>query len=335
MANQGEATVSQDLNVLLEKLKGRATLSAFGYGEDCDQELLADLAKKGDGTYYFVKNPDDALTAFARELGGLLSRYAHNIVIDAAAFNGHEIVEVVSDVDVEEDGKKVKVTLPEILSEEERHVVFSLKLSKQSKPLPRALNVLDIKVSYDRIEDGEKTSHSETIKAKLKFVKPGAEQGDPTEAVAAIVSLHKTVAAQVEAEEQAKVGNFAGAQSVLRANASWIVDNFNMPQAAQFSLTLADKMESSTVYACSSGYLNSSKGLGRGIDLSYNPLSQDVDYFIPTRKTSNEAMDNMVDNFTGAPAKGSVAPDVVSSSVVAAAEEEESKGKGKSKSSRW
>ena len=349
MPNQGEARDSKSLNAMLETIKERATLSAFGYGEDCDQELLADLAKKGGGSYYFVQNPDDALTAFARELGGLLSRYAHNIVIDVAPFNGHEIANVVSDVDVEEDGKKVKVTLPEILSEEERHVVLALKLSKQSKPLPRALNVLDVKVTYDRIEDGKVTSHEETIKAKVKFVKAGSEQKEATESVGIIVSLHKTIAAQVEAEEQAKAGNFAAAQGIMRGNADWIMGEFNSPEAAQFSYTLADKMESSAVYACNSGYLNSSKGLGRGIDLSYNPLSQDVDYFIPMGSSSTSAQDDMVEKFAqpsghvNIPGGGlnpvvdpavklSGGPATTSSVVISS---EESKGKSKSKSSRW
>jgi Ca-activated chloride channel family protein len=342
MPNQGEAQDIKSLCNLFDTLKGRATLSAFGYGSNCNQELMADLAKHGGGSYYFVEDPDAALTAFARELGGLLSRYAHNITIEASPFNGHEITNVVSDVDTEEDGNKVKITLPEILSEEERYVVLALKLSKQSKPLPRALNVLDVKVTYDRIEDGKKTSHKETVKAKLKFVKPGDEQTEATEAVALIVSLHKTIEAQVEAEEQANAGNFAGAQAVMRGNADWIMGNFNSPEAAQFSYTLADKMENNAVYACSSGYRNSSKGLSRGVDLSHNPLAQDVDYFIPVGSSSTSAQDEMVEKFaqkadvvgiTHSSSSDAAAP--ITTSNVVISQPEEKKKKSKSKSSRW
>lgn len=365
MPNQGEACDSQSLNNLLDQLKGKATLSAFGYGEDCDQELLADLAKRGDGSYYFVRNPDDALTAFARELGGLLSRYAHDIVIDVAPFNGHEIVEVLSDVEVEVDGRKMKVTLPEILSEEERHTVFVLKLSKQKKPPPRALNVLDIKVTYSCIEDGEKISHEKKLKAKVKFVKPGDEQTDANDEVAAIVALHKTVQAQIQAEEHAKVGNYAGAQACMVANAGWISDNFNQPELAMFSASLGDKMGSQATYTSNSGYLNSSKGLSRGVSAgNYDALSQDVDHFIPMQ--ANAAMNCMVDNFTadqpdvvngmvgGTPAawgqadclsplgqgKSAQGDFVVETSVAPAkpkkkAKKNRKKGKSKSKSARW
>ena len=363
MPNQGEARDSKSLNRLLDKLKGKATLSAFGYGEDCDQELLADLAKRGGGSYYFVRNPDDALTAFARELGGLLSRYAHDIVIDVAPFNGHAIVEVLSDVEVEEDGKKVKVKVPEILSEEERHVVFALKLSKQKKPPPRALNVLDIKVTYSRVENEETTSHEETLKAKVKFVKTGDEQADANEDVATIVALHRTVQAQIAAEDHAKAGNYAAAQQCMVANAAWVSDNFNQPEIALFSASLGDKMGSHATYTSNSGYLNSSKGLGRGVSAgNYDPLAQDCDHFIPV--CSNMAMDCMVDNFTsdqgdsvdvgGTPAawgqvdclsplgQGSAQGNIVVSSSAAPAKPKKSKKKakrnrkkGKSKSSRW
>ena len=76
LANQGPATSHGELMALLEANLGQATLSAFGYGDDADQELLRDLSTKGKGNYAYVQGPEDALTAFARELGGLLSTYA-------------------------------------------------------------------------------------------------------------------------------------------------------------------------------------------------------------------------------------------------------------------
>jgi len=302
MPNQGEARDAESLNGLLRKLKGRASLSAFGYGQDCNQELLADLAKIGDGNYTFIKNPDDALTAFARELGGLLSRYAQDIVIDVAPFNGHKIEEVVSDVDVEEEDNKIKVKLPEILSEEERHVVFAVTTSKQSKALPRALNVLDIKVSYDRVEDGEKTTHNEELKLKLKFVKPDEAQKDPTDEVANVVGLHKIVQAQVEAEQHALSGNFAAAQQVMVSNASWLADSLNQHQHANFSGSLGEKYSSQASFTANSGYLRSSrKGLTRGVDLDYSEVVADVNAAIPTSGLSGgtSAQADMVESFTG------------------------------------
>jgi Ca-activated chloride channel family protein len=351
--NQGEAKDRVSLVNLVKKIRGRASVSAFGYGEDCDQELLAEVAKEGQGNYTFIKNPDDALTAFARELGGLLSRYAQDIVIDVAPFNGHKIEEVVSDVDVEEDGGKIKVSFPEILSEEERHIVLRVMTSKQSKALPRALNVLDIKVSYDMVVDGDKTTHSEDIKLKVKFVKPDEAQTEADKDVGNHVGLAKIVQAQVEAESLAAAGNFAGAQQVMVANASWCTSN-DMAGHGGLSASIGEKYASQASYTANSGYLRSaSKGLSRGVDLDHNPLSADVDYFIPQSGLSggNSAQADMVENFTTPSSGDSVAvggntfgvgsgiADLSSGAVVGAPQDESKKKskktKSKSRSSRW
>jgi Ca-activated chloride channel family protein len=105
LANQGPAKSHEELMRLLEANLGRATLSAFGYGDDADQELLRDLSTKGKGNYAYVQGPEDALTAFARELGGLLSTHAQQIEIAVTPRPGFVLTDVVSDVDaIEERG---------------------------------------------------------------------------------------------------------------------------------------------------------------------------------------------------------------------------------------
>ena len=55
------------------------TLSAFGYGADCDQVLLSTLADVGGGSFASIDGDDAVLTAFARELGGLVATYAADV----------------------------------------------------------------------------------------------------------------------------------------------------------------------------------------------------------------------------------------------------------------
>lgn len=294
-ANQGEA-VGRAMIPLCKNLLGRATLSAFGYGTDCDQELLADMAREANGNYAFIRNPDDALTAFAKELGGLLSRYAQDIVIDVAPHNGHKIVEVLSDVEVVEDGNKVKVKLPEILSEEERHVVFSIKTSAQTKALPRALNVLDIKIDYDQVSDGKKEHKTEEIKAKLSFVKSDDVQKEPTKTVMAIVGIAQTVQAQIKAEELAKQGNFAAAGQVLLSNAAHM-DSMSLHDHGGMSRGLAAKYDSHANYTASSGYRDIMK---KGLTRSSGTSDQEAVEVLCSvgLNSSNSAMDQQVQNFT-------------------------------------
>jgi Ca-activated chloride channel family protein len=295
-ANAGEAK-GRDLIPLCEKLLGKATLSAFGYGTDCDQELLADIATKGKGNYAFIRNPDDALTAFAKELGGLLSMYAQNIVIDVAPVGGHKIVEVLSDVDVEEDGDKVKIKLPEILSEEVRNIVLSIKTSVQTKVLPRDLNVLDVRVNYDELSDGHKKHCEQCIKGKLEFVDAADVQKDSTKDVMAIVGIAMTVQAQIKAEELAKQNNFAGAQAALLSNAA-VMDSLNLHDHGGMSRGLSAKYDSHASYSSSSGYRDvMKKGLTRSSGTSDKEA---VEVLCSVGlSTSNSAMDHSVSSFTG------------------------------------
>jgi Ca-activated chloride channel family protein len=100
--NVGVATQSADLVTLFKANRGKVSISAFAYGEGADQELMANLSNAGEGNYAFIKDPEQALNAFAKELGGLLSTYAQNVTLTVVAHGDHEVSDVLSDVDVTE-----------------------------------------------------------------------------------------------------------------------------------------------------------------------------------------------------------------------------------------
>lgn len=268
-ANAGVATKREELVPLLESKLGRGTMSAFGYGTDADQDLLADLAQKGKGNYAFVRNPDDALGAFAKELGGLLSTYAQDLEVVIAPHNGHVVLETLSDVDASMDGTKVKVKLADLLAEEERNLVFKVKLDKQANAFPRQSTVFDVTVTYAALDEGKKLQ-AQTLegKAKVQFVKDGEQDTKPDASVDRIVALAQLVAAQVQAEEQAKRGNYAGAQQILRGvGADYQSRGLDDLNAA--ALNVAGKMADHGTYANSTGYLNSTKrGFTRSVGVS-------------------------------------------------------------------
>jgi len=339
-ANRGIATKREQLLPLLEGALGKVTLSAFGYGSDADQELLADLAKKGKGNYAFVKNPDDALSAFAKELGGLLSTYAQNIEIHVAPHNGHIISEVVSDVDVVQDGKGVKIKLPDILAEEERHIVVAMKLSKQAQALPRAMNAADVKVTYEMLtEGGKRENKTEELKSKITFVKDGDQQVKPAEDVDKIVALAQLVRKQVEAEVYAKRGEYKTAGGIL-VGAQLDFQARGLSAHANAAGTAAKAMEGHVAYVSNQGYLNSMKSGGSraygtsGLDDQANVLLGAMGVSV-----SSPAQHATVQSFTGNPDVAGCAPVVlvqVTPAVPTAPAKKESADLSKKKSSaRW
>ena len=258
-ANQGVAVDYPSLSALLSKERGDVTVSCFGYGEGADQELLASLAKDGKGNYAFIQNPDDALSAFAKELGGLLSTYAQNIEVVIEANNGHVIQGVLSDVDADGDDKKVTVKLPEILSDETIHVVSNVKLSKQSKALPRAMTAFNVKVSYDLLnKDGGRDTKTESLTAKIKFVKEGKEDTKPDADLDKVVANAEIVKAQNESERLAQAGDYRGAQLHLES-LSGRLGARGLDQYATYTSTLGSKVGSAGAFAASASYRTSGK----------------------------------------------------------------------------
>ncbi len=63
------------------------TLNTFGYGSDHDADMMDDLAKLKDGTFYFIEKVDDVGECFADCVGGLISVVAKDGVISVLAQN--------------------------------------------------------------------------------------------------------------------------------------------------------------------------------------------------------------------------------------------------------
>jgi len=61
------------------------TMNTFGYGKDHDADLMDNLAKLKDGTFYFIEKVDDVGECFADCVGGLLSVIAKDGVISVMA----------------------------------------------------------------------------------------------------------------------------------------------------------------------------------------------------------------------------------------------------------
>jgi hypothetical protein len=198
------------------KLKKGVTITNFGYGDDHIAEFLTEISKSANGNYAYIKNPDDALTAFAVELGGLLSCYAQDIVFNVKPKGDVKIKEVVSDLDVEEVDGSVNISINDIYSEETKNIVLELDVPEQSKFFPRDTALVDITVSFIEAISGDKKKLES--KGKVKFVAEEKEvQKEVDKEVADQLALAKFVKAQTEANIFAKSGNFAAAQASMNS----------------------------------------------------------------------------------------------------------------------
>lgn len=298
LANVGPATAHGDILQLLEASLGQATLSAFGYGHDACHELLRDLSTKGKGNYAFVRNPEDALTAFARELGGLLSTYARDVELQMRPAAGVTLTDVTSDVDskVLPEGT-VQITVPDLLGEEVRQIVLGLSVERVAAP--GTMRVLDLAGRY-RVVAGETTRTREErfeLSVHVQRVPPGEEQVEPTRDVDEAVATAQLVRAQIEAEERARQGDLAGAQQVMSRLQQAAVARGHAV-VAEAAERIADAMSDREAYARSSSLRSSMrKGFARPMSGTKDEGVEDL-IARSGRRSTSLAQDALVDRFS-------------------------------------
>jgi Ca-activated chloride channel family protein len=203
-----------------KSLCGKASVSAFGFGNDCDQELLADIANKCGGNFAFIDSPDAALTAFARELGGLMSMYAQDVKVKIRPDKNNEVMEILNDEDVSDKDGVATIGIRDILSEEKKWIVARVKLNKVDNPFPREVNAFEVSVNY---KDNKSYDQSiSDIIVKTRFCKPGEESKEEDSMVAEQRDRLLAARAQDVAEGFARVGDFYNASNTIKKCANSI-----------------------------------------------------------------------------------------------------------------
>jgi Ca-activated chloride channel family protein len=303
-ANTGMATKSEPLAALLEASRGRATLSAFGYGEGADQELLSDLAKRGGGNYAFVATPDDAMSAFARELGGLLSTYATGLAVRVVPAPGVKVLSVLSDVDATLENDGLVLRMDDLLAEEERHLVLHVELA--ARPDPGTLPAFQVEGRYSALAGGTMQPGTFAIAVQVDRVEFPLAQARPHPELDVIVIQAELLRAQLDAEAQARRGDYQGARTTLFQVCKSASDRGHTG-AADAARAMAEKFRDEDAFQVSASHRKSMQaGLRRGSASSLEPearerLSQ------MGKKVSTKAQDDMDDAF-GKPTRRPAAP---------------------------
>lgn len=251
--------------LLKSNISGNTSLSTFGFGDDHNSALLTQMAEVGKGSYAYIKNPDDALGAFARELGGLLSCYGQNLKFHIEPVAGVEITEVLSDVDVDEVENGIDVKFSDIYSEETKHLLVAVKLPRRPKVFPRETKILDVVLGYDDASSGKRPTVES--KAKVAYVLEANVQKEVDQEVATQIGLCRVNKAQAQASVFAQQGNFMAAQSVF--------NNLDLSQAGAavqaFAATSSGMYSDAMTYTSNSHNINSalyaSRSGGRGQSL--------------------------------------------------------------------
>lgn len=294
MFTDGQANIGpkgKEIITVLDQHMKKCSVSAFGYGVDADADLLAELSTCGGGNYAFIGSPDEAPKAFAKELGGLLSSYAHDIEVKFSSSELLKNVELVTDLTMKENVVKI----PELLSEEVRHLVYigTVHQLSQAKELLESVKyeLANLSVKF-RTVDGAAEMNSAL---KVEFVEPAQADSKVDPSLDHILALAQLARAQINAENKAKQGDYVGAVQVMNC----VAQDFSVRGLDSFTQTsqkIGQKMSSAAEYTNSSAYLNSSKmGMtrGYGVTCSHNEAFKDIAELgvVYTNSAQEEVMD--------------------------------------------
>jgi hypothetical protein len=177
--------------------------------------LLQGMADAGHGNFYYMKDADSASQAFANELGGLLSTVGQQIKIDITAVKDRvDIKEVLEDLDVEDKGEKLIVSIPDIMSGETKYVTMPIVCKKRDADEPhRPAKIAQIKVTFLN----PTTGNMETVEVtpKIQWVKPEKKSTEIHPDVKTELAVIEAIKAQEAAGKMADAGNYAGAGQIL------------------------------------------------------------------------------------------------------------------------
>lgn len=235
LANEGVATGPAELRALVrERFQGGVTLSVFGYGRNCDQTLLGDLAEAGGGSFAFIDSDDAVLTAFARELGGLTSTYAADVRVRVVPLAGAALEERLGDLLHGSD------------------VSFVARVPVPARSSGARLAVARVEARW---LDARGQKKEEILEPEVNFVRAAEAEAQDAPAVARARDERTLREAQERAEELVRQGDFVQAQRVIHAALESVRD----PQLAAFGREqLVPDYEDLASYSQSSGHRSSS-----------------------------------------------------------------------------
>lgn len=130
LANEGITDPDRIRRIVRSKLREeRIAISTFGVGADYNEDLMTAMAENGAGNYYFIKNAEDIVGIFKKELNGLMEVVAKGCLLQIRVPDGVRIEKVYSYAH-EESGHQVMIHLNDIFSEETKGILIRYRIDR-------------------------------------------------------------------------------------------------------------------------------------------------------------------------------------------------------------
>lgn len=219
---------------LVETINPSISISTFGYGSDFDSDLMSSISTTGRGNNFYIKEDLDCNSAFAAELGGLLSLYGQNIKIRLSPSSNMSFTELLSEYKCEQKNgyrlitpSKFDVSIDDIFAGESKHIIMKLKVPKATEAVcARETSVCKIIVDYLDVET--KVTQSVSATAKIQYVKEDKTSKIANKTVREQLAIIEAIKIQKAAKEEAEKQNYTAAQEILTKGIAWAANNIDL-----------------------------------------------------------------------------------------------------------
>ena len=222
LANVG-ITDPAELATHAAELRARGvSTSTFGVGNDFDERLLQDLADAGGGHFYYIADAPQIMDAITSEVGETLEIVARDVALEVTARDDIRI-ESISPYRTTARGNRTSIFLGDLGSEQAVEVV--LRLSFPFGDLGRETGAIAALTDRDGVLAGGGPGEAEPVRLTWTYADDRANDAQPRDGdVDRAVARLFAARARQEAVRRNRMGDFEGAQRILRATAERIGD---------------------------------------------------------------------------------------------------------------
>lgn len=207
LANVGETrldAIASDVHGLAQRGVSTTTL---GIGDDYGEDLLAAMARSGDGNFFHIESADQLPTIFETELSGLAATLGQRVSLGFKPGHGTTVMDVLNDLE-QTDTQRYK--LPNLMAGSPLQVVVRL----QVPALSQSRKLMQVRLAWD----DPARQQRQVLQAELKLPLVSSEQlshfpADP--AVQAQTALLMAARARREAVLYSDQGDYEAAAASL------------------------------------------------------------------------------------------------------------------------
>jgi Ca-activated chloride channel family protein len=234
------------------------SVTTMGVGLDYNEDLMATLADKGAGNYYFIDEPTAAVAFFQTEFDGLAATVAKNTSV-VIKLPESVALEKLYGFEHERSGQRVMVPLAEFHSAEQKNILIRLSAKPDSLG---EVDVLDVSLSYDDAVEEKPGHQSVTLTSVVTNDASKFEKDVNTDVIARVeqVEVAESMKAAMSAYQD---GDRDRAQRVLQQQRTKMAETqkkYNMPATTKRKFDRVDRELEDTMGVVGSASNSSDEG---------------------------------------------------------------------------